>query len=370
MRAAHARPRDLCSCRQFHALNRKNCILKLRNVPALLLEVLLPPLFIVLLWAIRTTTKVTNNNGTRYTVNTSDTELNPFAPPTLTQLVDTSFPVNGSVANASQLLGLLSPVFLTNFLTVGSGYSTFVQCNSDWIGPVINTILTNASVLTGLVAAIGTDIEGGNLTVIVEAINALRADEHVRAYIEYRDELALLMNDPPNSTECFFLRLALVQANGAHPSASAGIARLEEALRRASPLLSQKVQINTSMTQDELEAALAAQTNITANNIGVAIVVSEASAELWNYTIRLPWQVGTGVETTTFIPTTMSFKTTDDFLNGLGSDLATYNYDGFLTLQLFVDSVALAIDPDAMDHHMCVCLRVCGNGGGGGQPWW
>ena len=55
-----------------------------------------------------------------------------------------------------------------------------------------------------------------------------------------------------------------------------------------------------------------------------------------------------------------SFLVTNDFKTDLGTDLAKYSYNGFLTLQLLVDSLALSIDADALDNHM----RVVRGGGG------
>ena len=61
-------------------------------------------------------------------------------------------------------------------------------------------------------------------------------------------------------------------------------------------------------------------------------------------------------------PLAHSLGVTNDFKNGLGSNLETYSYNGFITLQLLIDAVALAIDPKAIENHMYVLEYVCMDG--------
>ncbi len=71
------------------------------------------------------------------------------------------------------------------------------------------------------------------------------------------------MNDPPNATHCFLLKMVVIQAGVAHPSAASGVSRIVDRIRESSPLLARKVDIDTTMTEEQLDAALAAQTNVT-----------------------------------------------------------------------------------------------------------
>ena len=150
----------------------------------------------VVIYAIRTATTVTDNNGTRFTYDGNDTvslsaltgsssSMDPFTPPTLNDLVDTSFPLDADNVTASELLGIFSPVFATEFLTTGKGYSMLVQCNPDWLNPFLENIVTNASKLEKLVEFAVNAVKSQNQTLIDESVKEIRASPQLHDYIVY-----------------------------------------------------------------------------------------------------------------------------------------------------------------------------------------
>lgn len=351
-----ARSDDCCSCRQFCILSRKNWLLKSRKPVELALEILLPPLFMLLVYLVRSITTVTDYTGIRYnSTNSSGTGIDPMVPSSLASYVDTSFPVDASNYTDADVLGVFNPIFSQSFLFTGEGYSTFVECNSDWFDPLYEAIINETSAVFAMSAAVTAAYLSGNETAVHEQIVDMLNNEEIANYVEYRSELAKLMtvpNDPSN--QCWFLKLALVHGDSNHPSIDQGLSRILSEIERQVPNFTDYVDVVTNLTSSELDDMVSAQTNSTRGNIGMAIVLDEASSQLWSYTIRLPDADGVSTGPTgqavQFSPSITS--TGNDFATDLGNDLSLYTYNGFITTQLLIDAVALSIDTEAIDHHM------------------